>query len=110
MEGFAYFVPVVSSEGNMPGILHRVTHQGVPAGKQQGLLDGGRIVADNIHYQLHIPRLTDLSVQKYIHMYMDLSVQKHLHMYMDLSVQKHIHMYMYFSRSKPPMFCLCGVR
>ena len=110
MEGFAYFVPVVSSEGNMPGILHRVTHQGVPAGKQQGLLDGGRIVADHIHYQLHIPRLTDLSVQKYIHMYMDLSVQKHLHMYMDLSVQKHIHMYMYFSRSKPPMFCLCGVR
>lgn len=76
---FADLVSVMCSKGHMPGILHCFTHQGIPTGKQQGLLNGGRVVSDHVHHQLHILWLSNLSVIK--NKYYDLNKLKSFILY-----------------------------
>lgn len=49
-----YLMSFTESKSHSSGVLHSLTYQGIPTGKDQGLLDGGRIISDDIHYQLDV--------------------------------------------------------
>ena len=56
-----HLVSFTEPKGYSPGILHRLTHQGITTGKDQSFLYRWRIIPNNIDYQLHVLWLTNLS-------------------------------------------------
>lgn len=60
---FQYLVPVGSSKRDPASVLYILAHQRVPAGVLQSFLDLGRLVADDVDYQLGAAQLPELLVR-----------------------------------------------
>ena len=60
-------MPLCEAKGHLSRVFSGLTHKSTATGEHQGLLDGWRVVADDVNDQLHVSGLPNLSVMMQVY-------------------------------------------